>query len=227
MRNLRFDLFVLCVVLVTSFSVLLTGCGRKALEEKAGKPSKEAGSEAVPSTKPITEERVFYNFETDLHGWEVPVWAKSKTDYVATEAVLSSDAASHGNSSMKVMTDFPGDIWSAGLVEIQHYLDISPYRVISADIYLPADAPVGLKAKLILTVGSNWKFVEMNRSVLLIPGEWTTITASIEPGSYDWKRVVPNEEFAKDVRKIAIRIVSNRKPKYSGPIYIDNVRVGR
>jgi len=227
MRNLRFNLFVLCIVLVTSFSVLLTGCAKKEPGEKAGKPSKQAGSVAVPSTKPITEERVFYNFETDLHGWEVPVWAESKTDYVATEAVVSNDVASQGNSSMRVLTDFPGDIWSAGLVEIQHYLDLSPYRVISVDIYLPPDASVGLKAKLILTVGSNWKFVEMNRSMPLIPGKWVTITASIEPGSYDWKRVVPNEDFAKDVRKIAIRIESNRKPKYSGPIYVDNVRVGR
>ncbi|MFH1552340.1 MAG: hypothetical protein ABID83_01705, partial [Candidatus Omnitrophota bacterium] len=72
----------------------------------------------------------------------------------------------------------------------------------------------------------NWKFVEMSRSVPLIPGEWVTITANIEPGSYDWKRIVPDETFAGDVRKIAIRIESNNKPAYTGPIYIDNVRAG-
>jgi hypothetical protein len=104
---------------------------------------------------------------------------------------------------------------------------MSRYRVIRADIYLPEGAPEGLKAKIILTVGNNWKFVEMSRSVPLIPGEWMTLNANIEPGSYDWKRVVPDEEFSKDVRKIAIRIESNHKPAYTGPIYIDNVRVGR
>ena len=67
----------------------------------------------------------------------------------------------------------------------------------------------------------------MSRSFPLIPGEWITIEANLEPGSYDWKRVVPDETFAEDVRKIAIRVESNRKPKYEGVFYIDNVRVGR
>lgn len=80
---------------------------------------------------------------------------------------------------------------------------------------------------MVLTVGDNWKFVEMSRSVPLIPGKWAVISANIEPGSYDWKRIVPDEKFAEDVRKIAIRIESNRKPKYSGPIYIDSVRCGK
>ena len=67
----------------------------------------------------------------------------------------------------------------------------------------------------------------MSRSAPLIPGEWTTLTANVEPGSYDWKRVVPDEEFAEDIRKVAIRIEANRKPQYSGTINIDNIRVGR
>ncbi|MEA3488802.1 MAG: hypothetical protein U9R44_00465 [Candidatus Omnitrophota bacterium] len=219
-----------CCVVVLS----LVGCGRK--EAPAGKTtaaSKEtkagitAEKEPVPSMAPITEERTYYDFESDLNGWEVPQWALGKTDYVGKEAEVSQEVASHGNSSMKFTADFPGGLWTAGLVEIQQYLDMSRYRVVRADIYLPEDAPMGLKAKLILTVGSNWKFVEMSRSIPLIPGEWVTITANIEPGSYDWKRVVPDEEFAEDVRKIAIRVESNRKPKYSGTIFVDNIRVGR
>ena len=182
----------------------------------------------MPSTAPITEERTYYNFEKgDLAGWEVPQWAQGKNDYVAKSAELSSEVASNGTYSMKVATDFPGGYWTSALVEIQQYLDLSKYRVLSFDIYLPPDAPVGLNAKMILTVGDNWRFVEMNRSYPLIPGEWMTITASIEPGSYDWKRIVPDEQFAEDVRKIAIRIESNNKPKYAGCIFIDNVRVGR
>ena len=222
------------------FAMVLGGCGQKKNEmtmatgttvEKAGATASTAAvtEEApTPSMAPITEERTYYDFETeDLNGWEIPQWALGKSDYVAKNAVSSQEVASKGKSSMKIDVDFPGGLWSAGLVEIQQYLDMSNYRVIRADIYLPADAPIGLKAKLILTVGDNWKFVEMSRSVMLIPGEWSTITANIEPGSYDWKRVVPDEEFAQDVRKIAIRIESNRKPTYAGTIFIDNVRVGK
>ena len=104
---------------------------------------------------------------------------------------------------------------------------MSPYRVISTDIYIPSDAPDGLKARFVLTVGENWKFVEMSRSVPLVPGKWVTLTANIEPGSYDWKRVVPDEAFAQDVRKIAFRVESNKKPQYTGSVYVDNVRCGK
>ncbi|MFH1877653.1 MAG: hypothetical protein ABH883_02490 [Candidatus Omnitrophota bacterium] len=226
------------------FSLMLSGCGKQeaatavkapaapakektAVSQEQSMPREEAKEAPRPSGAPIKEERTFYDFEADLDGWEIPMWAESKTDHVARSIVVSRDVASHGTSSMKVNADFPGGLWSAGLVEIQQYLDLSNYRVIRADIFLPKDAPIGLTAKMILTIGSNWKFVEMSRSYPLIPGEWLTIEANIEPGSYDWKRVVPDEEFAEDVRKVAIRVESNRKPKYTGDFYIDNIRVGR
>ncbi|MGB2601609.1 MAG: hypothetical protein WBD00_00630 [Candidatus Omnitrophota bacterium] len=236
MKNIRFNVLGILMVSFCVFAISLTGCGPQKDEgPTAGKTikiTKQAQQEAVPegpapSTAPITEERTYYDFESDLNGWEVPMWAKGKTDYVAKNAEISTEVASHGKGSMKVGADFPGGLWTGALVEIMQYLDMSNYRVIRADIYLPPDAPVGLNAKLILTVGETWKFVEMSRSYPLIPGEWVTINASIEPGSYDWKRVVPDEKFAEDVRKIAIRIESNRKPKYVGTIYIDNVRVGK
>ncbi|MFQ5953140.1 MAG: hypothetical protein ACE5JK_07035 [Candidatus Omnitrophota bacterium] len=226
MKYFRTNILTVAVLFLFGASLLyLAGCGPMKKAEEPKVPKEEA--RPVPSTKPITEERTYYDFEGGLGGWEVPMWATGKSDYVAKEVNVSSDVASKGEDSMKVEVDFPGGIWAAGLVEIQQYLDMSRYRVVRVDIYLPEGAPIGLKAKLILTVGSNWKFVEMSRSVPLIPGEWATITANIEPGSYDWKRVVPDEKFAEDVRKIAIRIESNRKPRYTGTIYIDNVRVGR
>ena len=228
MERFRVGSLGFVVVGICLLAITLNGCGKAPDKEGiSGKVSVPAEKKevAAPSTEPITEERTYYDFETNLHGWEVPVWAEGKDDYVAKTATLSSDFASHGKSSMKIEVDFPGNIWAAGLVEIQQYLDLSRYRVIRADIYLPEGSPIGLKAKLIITVGPTWKFVEMSRSVPLIPGEWATITANIEPGSYDWKRVVPDETFAEDVRKIAVRIESNRKPQYTGSIYIDNIRV--
>jgi hypothetical protein len=222
---------------VLAFSLAAAGCAKKE-DKSASIPSPvsqgvqakqpEAQKEVpVPSTKPITEERVIYDFEGDLLGFEIPVWAQGKADYVAKEVVVSNEFAKNGASSLKVTANFTGDNWNAALVEIQQYLDLSQYRVISVDFFIPKEAPIGLKGMMILTVGDNWKFVEMNRSVPLIPGEWVTLTASIEPGSYDWKRIVPDENFAQDVRKIAIRVESNKKPQYSGPVYIDNIRVGK
>jgi len=232
MKDFRNGFLVWVVIFIGVFTVVLAGCGGERPGQAAtGKSvSDEAGKDDAlvqPSKEPITQERTFYDFETDLQGWEVPAWAEEKNEYVAREVLVSKNEASRGEASMSVTADFPGGIWSAGLVEIQQYLDLSPYRVLSVDLYLPKDAPEGLKAKLILTVGKDWKFVEMNRSIPLIPGRWVTLTANIEPGSYDWKRVVPDEAFAEDIRKVAIRIESNRQPVYSGPVYVDNIRVGR
>lgn len=171
------------------------------------------------------EERVLFGFEKDAQGWEIPEWAMEQEDHVAKTIEASKDIAKEGKGSLKVTAAFPGKVWTAVLVEDFEYFDWTPYKVVSVDVYIPKETPVGLKAKLILTVGENWKFTEMARSVALIPGEWVTISANILPGSEDWKKTVVDDSFRKDVRKIAIRIESNKKPEYNGPIYIDNVRL--
>jgi len=232
-----FGILAFCLILcfcgvkskLTAFKCCAGGKNIKTMTTPDISKNVMAVENAVPSSAPITEERVYYDFESDLNGWEIPItmWARGKSDYVATKVAGSKNIFSHGGKSMEVMVSFPGGIWSAALVEIQQYLDLTPYRVVSADIYLPPDASMGLKAKMILTIGDNWKFVEMSRSIPLIPGEWVTLTANIEPGSYDWKRIVPDAKFSEDVRKIAIRIESNLKPKYTGSIYIDNIRCGK
>jgi hypothetical protein len=92
------------------------------------------------------------------------------------------------------------------------------------DVYLPYNAPPGLKGRIILTVGEQWTWTEMNRGVALKPGQWTTVTAHLKPGSMDWK-FFPDEQFRRDVRKIGIRIESDKTPTYRGPIFIDSVRL--
>ncbi len=171
------------------------------------------------------EEKILFSFEKDAQGWEIPEWALEQEDYVAKTVEVSKDFAKDGAQSLKVMSAFPGKVWSAALVEDFEYFDWTPYKSISADIYIPKEAPLGLKAKIILTVGENWKFTEMARSAALVPGEWVTITANLLTGSEDWKKTVVDDNFRKDVRKVSIRVESNKKPEYSGPIYIDNVRL--
>ena len=171
------------------------------------------------------EEKVVFGFEKDTQGWEIPEWALEQEDHVAKTVEVSKDFAKEGKSSLKIATAFPGKIWSAALVEDFEYFDWTPYKSISADVYIPKEVPVGLKAKIMLTVGEGWKFTEMARSIALVPGEWVTITANLAPGSEDWKKTIVDDNFRKDVRKIAIRVESNRKPEYKGPIYIDNIRL--
>jgi hypothetical protein len=171
------------------------------------------------------EEKVLFSFEKDTQGWEIPDWALEQEDNAGKSLESSKDVAHEGKGSLKLMASFPGKSWTSAIAEDFEYFDWTPYKEISADIYIPKDAPTGLKVKLILTVGESWKFTEMARSVALVPGEWLTIKANLMTGSEDWKRTVVDDNFRKDVRKIAIRVESNKKPKYDGPIYIDNVKL--
>ena len=188
------------------------------------KTAKRTATAAPPVKHAFKTEKTLYDFEKDEDGWEIPGWELDKPDHVARHLKKIRGIASKGTGSIELYAEFPGGTWTGALAEIQHYLDLGNYDALYADIYLPPEAPKGLRAKLMLTVGEDWRFVETARSIRLEPGRWTTIAASISEDSTDWKRTKVNTVFKTDVRKIAIRIESNRAP-YSGPIYIDNIRL--
>ncbi|MGB2629715.1 MAG: glycan-binding surface protein [Candidatus Omnitrophota bacterium] len=173
----------------------------------------------------VHAEEVLFDFENGLQGWEIPDWAYEKPDHVQREISVSDKYASQGDKSLEIDVEFSGGRWTGAIVEIMQYFDWTDYSRIACDVYIPADAPVGLKGKMILTVGDSWKWVEMSRSFPLKPGQWVTMSADLTPGSIDWRRVQVDEAFRQDVRKIDIRVESNNKPAYTGSIYIDNIRV--
>ncbi|MFA5410944.1 MAG: hypothetical protein WC321_03680 [Candidatus Omnitrophota bacterium] len=168
---------------------------------------------------------VIFGFEEKVPSWSIPDWCFEKEEYVGESIAISEKFADEGKSSLELMTKFPGGKWTAGYIEVQQYFDWTPYKTLSVDIYLPKEAPFGLQARFILTVGENWTWTEMARLVKLVPGEWTTISASLIPGSTDWRRTQVDDEFRSDIRKLGIRFESNMRPVYTGPVYIDNLRL--
>lgn len=175
----------------------------------------------------FAQEETLFDFSDGLQGWEIPAWAFEQPDYVQEAISRSEDFSSVAGSSLKMDVDFPGGMWAGAIVEIMQYFDWSDYSAIAVDVYLPEDAPEGLNGALILTVGDQWRWVEMSRSYSLEPGQWVTMTGDLTPGSIDWRRVQVDDAFRQDVRKIGVRAHSNQRPSYSGPIYVDNVRVIR
>lgn len=170
------------------------------------------------------EEKTLYDFERDEQGWEIPSWETDKADHVAYSLRPVEKIASKGKGSIEVYAEFPGGKWTGALVEISQFLDLSKYDAISVDIYIPPSAPANLKGKIILTAGESWQFSEMARGVKLTPGKWNTLSASLAKGSTDWRQTKVDDNFRSDIRKIAVRVEAE-KAKYSGPIYIDNVRL--
>ncbi|MBM3246024.1 MAG: hypothetical protein FJZ13_01710 [Candidatus Omnitrophica bacterium] len=170
-------------------------------------------------------EKVVFGFEGDIGGWEIPDWCFEKEEYVAQGITVSDKVAGEGKSSLEIMTNFPGGKWTAAYIEVPQYFDWTPYKSLSVDVYLPADAPFGLQGRVILTVGADWAWIEMARLVKLAPGEWTTITANLGPGSTDWRRTQVTDKFRSDIRKLGVRIESNLRPVYKGPVYVDNIRL--
>ena len=177
------------------------------------------------SSQVSAAEDILFDFKGGLQGWEIPDWAYEKPDHVQKEISVSDKFSSDGNSSLEMIVEFPGGRWTGAIVEIMQYFDWTDYNSVVCDVYIPDTAPEGLDAKIILTVGDTWKWVEMSRSFNLVPGQWVTIKADLLPGSIDWRRVQVDDAFRQDVRKIDIRVVSNGKPAYTGPVYIDNIRV--
>ena len=171
------------------------------------------------------EANVIYSFESGLEGWDIPDWAYEKPDHVQRTISRSDLYASHGESSLEIDVDFPGGMWTGAIVEVMQYFDSSDYSRIECDVYLPADAPQGLKASIILTVGDSWKWTEQSRSVNLIPGEWVTLSADLTEGSIDWRRTQVDDAFRADIRKLNVRVESNNQPAYTGKVYVDNIKV--
>jgi len=173
--------------------------------------------------KAADNEIIIYGFEKDLSGWEIPSWAREKDDHVANDIFVSDEVSSEGMSSMVILANFPGKDWTGAYVEkMMDVRDWSPFGVLSVDVYVPDEAPVGLAGQIILTTGEDWTWTEMNRSISLKPGEWTTISVNLRPGSLDWK-FFPDESFRADIRKLGVRVESDRGPVYYGPAYVDNI----
>lgn len=170
-------------------------------------------------------EILIFGFEQGMEGWIVPDWEKTSADYSLEECLVSQEHAGEGSRALELRVSFSGDRWVGAYVERQtEVTDWTPFGRLSADVYLPEEAPKGLTGKIILSVGDKWEWTEMNRSVDLAPGKWNTISVNLKPGSMDWK-FFPDDRFRSSVRKIGVRVESNKGPVYRGSVFVDNVRL--
>jgi len=149
-----------------------------------------------------------------------------KKDNASRQIGISEFHSSDGKYSLEIDTEFTDGLsWQGAYAErLIDVTDWSPFRYLSMDILLPKDAPRGLKARIILTVGESWKWSEANKAITLTPGEWAVVKVDLTPDGLAWRRFI-DDSFRSDVKKLGVRIESNGKIAYKGPIYIDNVKL--
>lgn len=180
---------------------------------------------AIPDSA-LSKEITLYSFEKDPQGWEIPDWAMGKKDNASDGIGISEFQASSGKYALELSVNFRlSEAWQGAYVErVTDVTDWGLFKYISIDVFLPKDAPRGLRARIVLTVGEDWKWTEMNKSIPLAPGEWTVLKADLTGDSLSWRRFI-TDSFRADVKKIGVRVESNGAVVYKGPVYIDNVRL--
>ncbi len=180
----------------------------------------------LPQYHSYAKEQVIFSFEKDPQGWELPDWAFDKKDHVGRQVSVSEFQASDGKYALELYSEFTAvPTWQGSYIErVMDVTDWTPFSYLSVDIFLPKNAPRGLRAKIILTVGPEWKWTEMSRTIPLAPGEWTVIKVDLTQNSMSWRRFI-DDSFRSDVKKLGVRIESNGKIAYKGPAYIDNVKL--
>ena len=172
----------------------------------------------------FSQEIMMYGFEDNNQGWEVPFWSCEKNEYKTGEVNISKEVSRQGKSSLEMIVDFPGNRWSAGIVEVEGNFDLSESKYIIFDIYIPETAPKCLETKIILALeGYHW--LEMNKTFNLEPGKWKRVKASLKKNCKWWTncgQIKLTQSLKREIYKIGIRIESNNI-RYAGPVFIDNI----
>jgi hypothetical protein len=178
-----------------------------------------------------------FDFEDgELQGWDIPDWAMEQNDQVSRSLKVTDAKAYEGNYSLELECDFPGDLWTAAVVEFNREIDLTPYSKIMARIYIPKKARAeGFFQARIIFVAGPWWWIEQRHVKLLDLGKWNEIEANLDvteanQRSY-WKRKSKDGTFLKNrdnIKKIIIRIEYDASekhagPAYEGPVYIDDI----
>ena len=181
-------------------------------------------------------DRVFDFEDGESQGWDIPDWALEQNDQVSQDLKVTDEMAYEGEYSLELDCDFPGDLWTAAVIEFNREIDLTPYSKISARIYIPKKARADgfLQARVVFVAGPWW-WIEQRHVKILDLGKWNEIEANLDVTEENqrshWKRKSKEGTFLKNrhnIKKIIIRVEYDASekhagPAYEGPIYIDHI----
>ncbi|MFC1643797.1 hypothetical protein ACFL5C_00520 [Candidatus Omnitrophota bacterium] len=190
----------------------------------------QAQSEFYAPTNPLNS----FDFEHDTQGWMIPEWTIGREDYVGQYLLLGNEKSLKNNLSLKLVCKFPRGSWAAALVEYEPRRLIKGGSDISVDVFLPKKARGSeFKARIIITFDKSWRILE-GGAVTLKPGKWNKVSLRLNPCETVDRRISlqENNDSAdmESISKIAVRVEReatawDKKRRFKGPIYIDNILI--
>jgi hypothetical protein len=181
-----------------------------------GDPGKADGARAATG--------VLDSFETDGEAapWTEASWASAGTD--AGGAPLSprrgSAGVTSGRSALAVPVRFTGAGYEQAYVGRAASRSMAGAAALGADLTVPADAPAGLRAKLVLQLGPDAVWSEPAAATELAPGATTHVTLPLA-GAFD---PVPERAAIADVRGYGVKL-DGTGVAWSGEVALDQVRL--
>jgi hypothetical protein len=157
------------------------------------------------------------SFETDASAtaWHAADWANAG----AGASYRTPTGATAGKWALALPVRFTGAGYAQAYVGRAAALSMAGAAQLVVDVTLPADAPAGLGAKLILFPGGTWS---EGTATPLAPGATTHVVLPLA-GSFD---PVPERAAYKDVRGYGVKIEGS-DVTWTGAVALDQVRLER
>jgi hypothetical protein len=183
----------------------------------------DAPAEASVCVQPRACIGMLDSFEHSTVGtWAASDWADATLDASGAPVTLSigSFGATDGSSALQIPVRFVSDAYSQGYVEASSSTSFQGCASLAMDVTLPADAPTGLDALILLELGQPTVLSGGGAGFPLTPGKTTTVTlplaGTISPS--------PDRSVFADVHGYGLK-VEGTGVQYQGTIALDNVRL--
>ena len=166
---------------------------------------------------------LLYDFSDGAEDWSMPDWPDANK---SPQGQLLACSAIDG--TLNIPLSFNKRAKTEGFVNCAPTANWQRFRSVSAEIYVPANAPRGLRGSFFL-MGDGWKWNVPLETLLLEPGQWNRIEAPLNDEGLESYWNVSYGQFVDGLRQVIGFGIRITKPDgieaYQGVFRLDNVIV--
>lgn len=179
---------------------------------------------ALTFVRPARALEVIESFEGfgDAAPWRPADWAEATRAGGPSAVTQGALGATDGAHALQVALVFEGQGYAQGYVGRSTRLDLRDAAALALDVTLPAQAPRGLAAKVILLVGPRARWVEPREATPLVPGATAVVRLPLVGAVDD----PPERAALEQVVGYGLK-VEGKGVRWSGVVGVDRVRIER